>query len=171
MTGLLCRRLQLPSVLLFTAACMAPPPPAPRQALGCFSVHPSAWSTTAVHVTGIRQLPASIVLDSSFTTSGARRVWLPKNTPGVVAEWSTDLYEWRRFDDSIVPWPSRDAFHTLANDSITVTWGGWGGRLTAYLAPTATGYAGLAQLSPRQLANGASGIIVTLERVLCPQTL
>jgi len=170
LTRFLFNRLKAASTLLVLAGCLAPPPPVPRQALGCFSVHPSAWSAAAVYVTGIRRLPSSIILDSSFTPSGARRIRLPTNTSHVFAEWSNELYEWRRFDDSILPWPSRNAFHTLANDSITVTWSGWGGWLTAYLAPTGTGYTGLAQLNPRQLANGAPAITVTLERMTCPQS-
>jgi len=159
---------------MLLGGCMSAPAPPPPQALGCFAVSASGWSEGASRVTGLANLPGIVSLDSSFAAEGGRRVLVPRSwrddPPRInVATWSNELGEWRRLDDSVFFVRSSSVFHTLGNDSITVTWRGWGGWLTAYLALASDGYAGLGQLVPRPLAAGLAPITVRLRRVPCPR--
>ena len=142
------------------------------KALGCYTVQSHGWSEQAASVTGFRALARTVVLDSVFVQEGGRRVIVPPEwqVQGVQrnrATWDNTASSWMRINDSIIFIPSASAFHDLAGDSIIVRWAGWGGGLTAFLAPTAYGYRGLAQLNPRQLATGAPTILVELYRTSC----
>jgi hypothetical protein len=163
---------RVPVVLIAaTAACYAPAP-VPQTALGCFAVNPIGWSRAAGRVTGFDTLPRSLALDSSFVADGGHRVILARTwqdqPPNInTASWRNEISEWRRLDDSIIFIRARSAFHTLGADSIVITWRGWGGSLTAFLAQTGTGYRGLAQLEPRPLAAGVARITVELTKTAC----
>ena len=158
-------------LLVVTTACHAPPP-VPRAAIGCFTVSAFGWSAAAGRATGFDTLPKSLALDSSFATEGGHRVILAHSwqdqPPNInTASWANESAAWRRLDDSIIFVPARSAFHTLAADSITITWRGWGGSLTTFLARTDAGYRGLAQLEPRPLAAGVAPVTVELRRIPC----
>ena len=158
-------------LLTVTTACHAPPP-VPQAAIGCFTVSAVGWSAAAGRVTGFDTLPKAIALDSSFAPDGGHRVLLAGSwqdqAPNInTASWTTEGPAWRRFGDSIIFVPARSAFHTLAADSITITWRGWGGSLTAFLARSDAGYRGLAQLEPRPLAAGVAPVNVELRRIPC----
>jgi hypothetical protein len=142
------------------------------KALGCYTVESHGWFAQAASVTGFRALPRTLALDSGFVVEGRRRVILPaewqfQGSRRNGASWDNTWSTWMRVDDSIITVPSARAFHDLSADSIIVSWRGWGGGLTAFLAPTVYGYRGLAQLDPRQLARGAPTIFVELHRTAC----
>jgi len=159
--------------LLVAAACTLRGPTLNPQALGCYTVTGFGWSRQAAQVTGFDALPRTIILDSVFVQDGGRRIFVPaewqsEGSRRNLATWDNTFGTWLRINDSIVTIPSRSAFHDLGGDSIVVRWRGWGGVLTAFLAPTTFGYRGLGQLDPRQLARGAPRITVELRRFTCP---
>ena len=160
----------LTSALLL--GCAWRPPALTTRALGCYVVHVQGWSHAAAQVTGFAALPSSLALDSVFVVEGGRRVvvpgdWLVQGANRNHTTWGNTLGDWLRLGDSLVFPRSTTGFHELAADSIVVSWSGWGGSLTAYLAPTASGYRGLAQLQPRPLAKGLPPIFVDLDRRAC----
>ena len=157
---------------VLASSCAIRGPTLDPKALGCYTVESHGWSAQAASVTGFRALPRTLVLDSSFVAEGGRRVILPaawefQGSRRNGANWDNTAVSWMRIDDSIITVPSASAFHDLSGDSIIVRWRGWGGGLTAFLAPTAYGYRGLAQLDPRQLAKGAPTIVVELHSTAC----
>ena len=152
--------------------CALRPPRLTTRALGCYDVHVQGWSNAAAKVTGFAALPSTLALDSVFVVEGGRRVvvtadWLVQGANRNHTTWGNTLGDWQRLGDSLIFLRSNTGFHELAADSIVVSWSGWGGSLTAYLAPTAFGYSGLAQLQPRPLAKGLPPIFVKLDRRVC----
>jgi hypothetical protein len=160
----------LPSALVL--GCALRPPLLTTRALGCYDVHVQGWSNAAAKVTGFAALPSTLALDSVFVVEGGRRVivtadWLVQGANRNHTTWGNTLGDWQRLGDSLIFLRSTTGFHELAADSIVVSWSGWGGSLTAYLAPTTFGYSGLGQLEPRPLAKGLPPIFVKLDRRVC----
>jgi len=168
-------RMQLFLTVLTSALlleCALRPPVLTTRALGCYDVHVQGWSNAAAQVTGFAALPRTLALDSVFVAEGGRRVivpadWLVQGANRNHTTWGNTLGDWQRLGDSLIFLRSATEFHQLAADSIVVSWSGWGGSLTAYLAPTPFGYRGVAQLQPRPLAKGLPPIFVELERRAC----
>ena len=130
---------------------------------GCYRVVAADWSTDHKRVTGIRALPPVIALD----TAGFGRVLVP--TSWRVADppnWNRaglSLYSqpWRWSGDTL-RFDHLDRAHALGNDSVIVSFTGWGGAMTTFLARQGDGFEGYGFVGPQIDARLIRGILVRL---------
>ena len=130
-------------VALMSATCYAPI--LNVRAVGCFDVDAPAWSPSKAKEFGF-QFPSRIELDSAFAADhpNARRGWPWSDDEGVY--WNNTASDWIRLEgDTIVGRPGNTEFHTFGGDSIWVTFRTRAERFQAWLAPSRTGYDGIAQ--------------------------
>ena len=151
-----------------------------RKALGCYRVTAGGWTPETANVVGFDVLPSVVALDSALKPYGGQgehrgvlvpRTWRIQGVRENRAGWSNTISgDWRLLPgDTLIfvrgsTWP-----HEMAGDSILVEWSGWGGAITAYLAPTEDGYSGIGQLEPRPLAKGLAPVMIHLRKVSCDE--
>ena len=160
--------------LAFGVACaIRGPTPLPWMALGCYAVSANGWTAETGEVVGFSELPEVIALDT-IRSAWESVVLVPKDWswegPNKInnAGWSSTLRgDWMHLPgDTIIMMRSKSVFHELANDSIIVRWS-WLGSVNTFLAQTADGYAGFAQITPRELSRNLPPLWVRLKRMGC----
>ena len=151
---------------------MGPGPRLSPAVAGCYAIEARDYLGTHAAITGFRELPTVIALD----TAGFGRVLIPNawrvaDSPGVNSA-GLSLYghawtvvgDWVRFDQ-------RSRQHALGADSVIVTLRGWGGSMRLYLARDGDGFAGLGGFAPLMKPEDAPAIFVRLRPARCPNDL
>ena len=152
-------------------ACAIRPPVLNRLAVGCYEVDAEPWSAEMTELVGFT-LPQHVYLDSSLAGGGSDSRQARPTGWDLRTSWTNTSGDWLRLPgDTIIVVRGATVFHELGADSIIVNWSGPGGSVAAYLEPTTEGFAGLAQLSPRQFARDLPTPRVELRRTTCSGSL
>jgi hypothetical protein len=168
-------RLHARTVIVGTAtlvACFGPGARLSPELAGCYRVEAQEWSIAHSRVTGLRELPLIVALD----TARLGRVlvetrWRLADPPNYnSASLSLYIAPWHRTGDSLV-FDRYSSPHALPSDSVIVALRGWGGSMTAYLERQGEGLAGYGFFSPLQRPEDVPGIRVRLYRTTCPPDL
>jgi hypothetical protein len=168
-------RRHVRTVILGTGAmvaCFGPGARLSPELAGCYRVEAREWSASHSRVTGFRELPPVIALD----TARLGRVLVPTRwrlaDPPNYNSASLSLYilPWRWTGDSLI-FDRYSSPHPLHSDSVIVAFRGWGGSMTAYLERQGEDLAGYGVFSPLQRPEDVPGIRVRLYRTTCPPDL
>jgi hypothetical protein len=130
---------------------------------GCYDVAVPAWSAAHVEVTGLRNLPTYIAIDSNtdrFTLVPTE--WRQQKPEYSSRSWWDDHSTgWKAYGDSVIQTWS-DKYHKMAGDSLNLRFAGFRGGMTAYLTPTDYGFEGPLQITgPTQTTVPRSRLLLT----------
>jgi hypothetical protein len=172
--GVLVRVLVVSTLpLIVGVACaIRGPTPLPRNALGCYRVSAEGWTEETGKLVGFGTLPEVVALHT-LRSAWESIVLVPRDWSWQswnkinFASWSSTTGEWLLLPgDTIVMIEGGSLFHKMALDSIVVAWRRLG-SVTAFLGVTVDGYAGFAQIEPREMARDLPPLWVELERMQC----
>jgi hypothetical protein len=131
---------------MIAAGCTGIPPvrgPMP----GCYSVQPSAWSPDIAAVTGIRELPSDIGIDTDPERGLlVPKSWWAKVPSGTIAAWTDESVPWSGRGDLITR--HRETQPRMAGDSMRVAFG-LDAFAIAEVGPTTRGFGGSMTVMPR----------------------
>lgn len=159
-------------MLAFALGCYGPGARLSAAVAGCYAVRAANWSDNHTRVTGFHKLPGVIALDTTYLGRVLVPIrWREADSPGLnSARLQLYSHPWRREGDSLVL-DSYEKPRWLSQDSVIVTFSGWGGSVVTYLAREGAGFHGSGFVYPRQLAADAPTLRLGLEPTSCPSDL
>lgn len=139
---------------------------------GCYRVHADEWSDRHAQTTGFRALPEIVALDTArlgrILVPASWRVNDPPNTNRATLD--LDIAPWHWTGDTL--WVDPEGIrHPMQQDSVIITFIGWGGKMTTYLERREQSFAGIGFFTPQIDPGQIRGIPVLLRPSSCVSDL